>query len=1153
MCAQAAQSQTLNPFPTTDSLRKFINKWIRNSAVEAFTNLRLNSSLIGMTRFIDSVYGGQVTGFTYSADTIRLALLNGQVLKVALPASAGNSNLGSGFRLLVPGSQGIKTLFAGNTVLIDSTSNSNGLTVKVDTTVIATIYDLSLKANQQALVDSAAALRSAIGSGGGGGGAPGGSNTQIQYNNAGAFAGDAGLTYNATQNKVTTDSLQALMHRGDSLRVGSVQARAPLNWWFFGTSITFGTGLLDTTKRWANMLSTRYGKVEKNRGVPGATLIKNTPLNPFGGTNMIDYMQSNLPTKTSADEKIFFAFGENDVAVNSANYDTTEYKTDYDSVMNLAVARGWNLATDAVIVSNGWVDSNYSVATRQRQQDFVTATQNFAASRGIPFINVWTLSKLQPNAWFYLSQNPLVHPGEGGHSKYAQIVRDALGDQILAGGQRTTISDTTEVQHLKISSGGMADSTTVPLGLSPRGQVVVYPKQALIINDPIRAQDGRINLTGDIFGRNLIAQQGVLGRSTSFSMLPYSSWHAWVNGTSPTLYAFDGNAIAWRSGSFHASDFLWQIQTNSAFQLTMNSTGKLVSTQNDNSGSYFTIANNSAGSAASADIRVGTSEASPTGRLAFFGSGYTPNGAYAPSTVVLEALGAPATGGLTLLASNASGPIKMFTGGFASGNERMRVASDGQLYLYKTLTGTNTMKLLVKHTDSGVYQIDPSSLSLPAALTTNYIGVGASNLLSGSSAYTYDGSSVLQENSAAVTGITSTSSLSSSSGGVLNLYAKDLPTAAGQRLGAINLGSRNGGTANNFGVTFEALSNAAWTDGTAEQAYARLLTNAVGTQNEVQRWTANIRTCIACTTPGSTLTIGAGNSSVNPFGLTDGTRQTTPTNGSFAYQSGILYFTPSGNTYKRPALFNDVTPTAGGLIQGNGTDFTLLALGTANQLLRVNSGATALEYFTPSYVTLTQLNDSLNKSTIIFDNPNLGDTLVVPVNDSTIRIKSLIGGTNTTFAKTDSTITINTSNIFTNNGVLTGNRSLNGAEIYDLSLVSLDTLYIETLGKVLIDGTVKLAQNLEESITVSAASTLSMSSTINYVASGTTATFSLPTVTAGLAGRVYKVKNRGSGNLTIDVTGGGSTIYDTSAVSSIVISAGGYREFICDGTYWDVR
>lgn len=39
--------------------------------------------------------------------------------------------------------------------------------------------------------------------GGGGGGTPGGSTTQIQYNNSGSFAGDAGLVYNATNKTVS--------------------------------------------------------------------------------------------------------------------------------------------------------------------------------------------------------------------------------------------------------------------------------------------------------------------------------------------------------------------------------------------------------------------------------------------------------------------------------------------------------------------------------------------------------------------------------------------------------------------------------------------------------------------------------------------------------------------------------------------------------------------------------------------------------------------------------------------------------------------------------------------------------------------------------------------------------------------------------------
>lgn len=44
-------------------------------------------------------------------------------------------------------------------------------------------------------------------SGGGGGGTPGGSTTQVQFNDAGAFAGDAGLTYDKTNNVLAVESI----------------------------------------------------------------------------------------------------------------------------------------------------------------------------------------------------------------------------------------------------------------------------------------------------------------------------------------------------------------------------------------------------------------------------------------------------------------------------------------------------------------------------------------------------------------------------------------------------------------------------------------------------------------------------------------------------------------------------------------------------------------------------------------------------------------------------------------------------------------------------------------------------------------------------------------------------------------------------------
>jgi hypothetical protein len=225
-----------------------------------------------------------------------------------------------------------------------------------------------------------------------------------------------------------------------------------------------------------------------------------------------------------------------------------------------------------------------------------------------------------------------------------------------------------------------------------------------------------------------------------------------------------------------------------------------------------------------------------------------------------------------------------------------------------------------------VKRILPSALTASASLTSTYIGVGAAGVLGGSSAFTYDGTTVKQENATAATSITSTTSLGSGSGGDIRLFAKATPTGADQRLGGVMYGTLDGGTTENTTASMEAFSTAAHTPGSSEQTHLRFYTSAVATKTEVMRITANLRVGIGTTTIPSTLTLGAGNASVNPFAFTTGTRMTTPTNGSWAFESGVLLFAPSGNTYKRPALVNDVAPSNGQIPIGNGTDFTAATL-----------------------------------------------------------------------------------------------------------------------------------------------------------------------------------------------------------------------------------
>jgi hypothetical protein len=166
ICSVSAKAQ----FANTDTLRAFINHWIRNSAVEAFQNLRLNTAMIGMTNFLDNSYGGQVLNFeavndstarlvTVGNDTFSIFLRgngitalrrrpgtdsveflkNGTGWTFAYKDSTGGggatlNNIGSGYRWVSTPGGNIKTAIYGYGVNGDSTTNANAITVQADTT-----------------------------------------------------------------------------------------------------------------------------------------------------------------------------------------------------------------------------------------------------------------------------------------------------------------------------------------------------------------------------------------------------------------------------------------------------------------------------------------------------------------------------------------------------------------------------------------------------------------------------------------------------------------------------------------------------------------------------------------------------------------------------------------------------------------------------------------------------------------------------------------------------------------------------------------------------------------------------------------------------------------------------------------------------------
>lgn len=88
---------------------------------------------------------------------------------------------------------------------------------------------------------------------------------------------------------------------------------------------------------------------------------------------------------------------------------------------------------------------------------------------------------------------------------------------------------------------------------------------------------------------------------------------------------------------------------------------------------------------------------------------------------------------------------------------------------------------------------------------------------------------------------------------------------------------------------------------------------------------------------------------------------------------------------------------------------------------------------------------------------------------------------------------------------------------------------------------------------VTGAGTLTLTTDYSdYIFTGTTSTWTLPSISNG-DGVLWRIKNRGSGNITINSASGGNDIYDASAVSTYTVAAGSAIIILNDGTYFNIQ
>lgn len=201
---------------------------------------------------------------------------------------------------------------------------------------------------------------------------------------------------------------------------------------WFGDSYTQGSGASTTDNRFTSIVTRALGAVEVNHGVAGTTMEKRIPIDYMASPNMVDNVV-NIPVKVPNEAMIVFAFGLNDMGQTAPDYSTTNYKTDYQFVINSALSKGW-LPSQILIIPAYYIGSaGYAVyatitgnaaPTQARHLAFIQAAKEVSEANGTMYFDIY--QDQTKNSTTLLDPDN-IHPNNAGHAYIAFDVLQYLG------------------------------------------------------------------------------------------------------------------------------------------------------------------------------------------------------------------------------------------------------------------------------------------------------------------------------------------------------------------------------------------------------------------------------------------------------------------------------------------------------------------------------------------------------------------------------------------------------------------------------------------------------------------------------------------------------------------------------------------------------
>lgn len=914
MCAQFAQSQTLNPFPNTDSLRRFINKWVRNSPIDAFTNLRLNSALIGMSRFLDSAdaAGSAVTGVTALNDsTIRITTNDLDTFVAVIPGRH-------------IGAQGIS--FRSDTAYLGGRIDSF--------TLLKTISQKAVTPGSS--VPASALVISNVGYDSAGVSflKTGNELKSLLYTYRYFFDNDTlPLYYGGAQSSITRHNFSTSKTRfknpltpfvpgyGGQYNImqlfppDTIQAHATPFGGSFGNASDIGIGQNSNYRMTISSdpgLPAPYPWAVWRTGIDLARASSSFKRETLGNgyTGYIwDYRnhQSTINAGTTEYGSYlghisgFRAYGSLNTHASSPSKAKTLAVSTSDTVVAVEIDPMWLPLNE---VKNG-----YGIWQKGTSDNnlFAGYTRVGGAlplyNEQIRRFNVVGTSEFSDST--YINTRLKI----GNNTAFSTDIKLQVDDTVAATAIGATNFFTPETQ---VSINHLQTGVT-------QSQVSTRKKSALYVFQDKRYSPARINLGNqfntaaavvfnvvrgnDTVDLNLFAASDFTGMQVFNTFRKNSTW------TDTTYFLSSQNPVLAVSGMQPALDM---------------SSAPSVGRDNIYKGWYTALMPLLQGATRN---KVEKAAWMITGA----GQNFLPNGQIDTAYHIYMADHSSSNGvryGLyqqsTLDSNYLGAPLRM--------------PNVGQVSL-----DTTTYKLAVFGPNGVVYKSywqnsGGGGGGTPAGSNTQ-IQYNNSGSFGASANYTYDGTTVKINNATAATSITSSTAIGSTSGGDVRLFAAASPTAADQRLGGLMFGTLDGGSTENLTASIEAFSTAAHTPSSTEQTHLRFYTTAVATRSEVMRLTANLRMGLGVTTPTASIHVRGGNSSAGgaPFKFTSGTNLTTPEAGTFEYDGTSFYATP-GSTRLRKVLTDNSIPSNGQLPIGNGANYTNATL-TAGKNTTITNGA----------------------------------------------------------------------------------------------------------------------------------------------------------------------------------------------------------------------